>query len=132
MTIVTSPESTAASDEWYAWREGLATARVGYIPLDNLAQLEQLMLRSHKETRCAECGEAGAVWHVSGLIKSVDHYYLCDACDAHFEGSVGGNKYTVLQRRDGFEHIVKSLGNRREADRLARMTIAGRVRRNAA
>lgn len=116
------------SAEWYAWREGIANIDRSFA-MAPLVCLEQMMLRSKKETRCAECGGAAELIHTSGLIQSVEFYYLCSDCDRHFEGSVGGNKYTVVVPLGKFVKGACSLNNKREAARIAR-TLGGEVRCN--
>ena len=107
---------------WYTWRKQIEDSlRATGMPLFAACVMEQTMIRSKKELRCAECGGAGTVRQTSGYIQSVTHYFLCDECDAYFQGSVGCHTYTVLGRRDdGYLENVASLSNRREAAKIAR------------
>ena len=76
-------EMPVTGNEWEQWRAHIwntIAARVGY---PGLAPLEQWMLRSRKERRCIQCGEAGTVPHDSKLVASVDHYFMCGPCDAY-------------------------------------------------
>ena len=59
-----STQLSEQSAEWYAWREGIANIDCSF-ELHPLVCLEQSMLRSCKETRCAECGVAGEVVEIS-------------------------------------------------------------------
>jgi hypothetical protein len=118
--MMTKSTLTKARAEWYDWRERLSENHPGS-GLNGEVVFEQMILRSKREKRCAECGGPAEVVQTSGWIKSVDHYFLCDSCDAHFAGSVGGYTYTVLGRtKDGYWGKVESLNNKRIAERLAR------------
>ena len=109
-----------ASAAWYDWREQLSERLPGG-DLNGAVKLEQMILRSKKECRCAECGDPGAVIQTtSAYMQAVDFYYLCDDCDRHFEGSVGGMTYTVLGQSGRFEARIASVNNKRTAERIAR------------
>lgn len=115
-------ETTDMQTEWGAWREKLEAFNQSQGWQGGLSwavKMEQMMLRSEKETRCAECGAPAHVVQTGGFIQSVARYFLCDDCDAYFEGSVGGNRYTVLGRTGSHWARIASLGNRREAARIA-------------
>jgi hypothetical protein len=50
-----------------------------------LAFLEQKILRSVAEKRCASCGAPGTVLQRSGLVRVVRAYWMCQPCHAHYE-----------------------------------------------
>lgn len=69
---------------WQEWSDALWDAmerRYGY---PGLAHLEQKMLRSKREQRCVECGDAGTEQQESTLIASVSHYWMCADCDSYW------------------------------------------------
>ena len=77
--------TSIAAEDWYGWKERLWDAMAERYGYPGLAHMEQVVLRSKKETRCAECGAPGTVRHDSSLIKSVSHYFVCDECHAYYE-----------------------------------------------
>lgn len=55
-------------------------AQYGY---PGLAALEQYMWRSHKETRCVECGDPGTAKQERSrvsLVQSIPFYWMCGDC----------------------------------------------------
>ena len=76
--------SVVMQDEWAAWSDKLWDAMEARIGYPGLAHFEQVVLRSHKEQRCARCGDSGMVEQTSGLIKRVKTYWLCQECHDHY------------------------------------------------
>lgn len=80
----TTPPDT---DEWAAWSQRVWDTLAARFDRPHMAYLEQRMMRSQREQRCVQCGDAGTVREDSGphsLIHSVSHYWLCADCDAYY------------------------------------------------
>lgn len=70
--------------EWRQWREAIWNLMEKHLGYPGLGPLEQYMLRSKREKRCIDCGKPGTMYQQSVLIKCVDHYWMCDDCDAYW------------------------------------------------
>ncbi len=75
-----SPRDFEGANEWETWKMQLWNTMAQYF-YPGLAALEQYMLRSNREKRCVDCGESEPTERTvkSGLVKSIDRYYLCTA-----------------------------------------------------
>jgi len=67
------------ANDWDEWTQRLYDAHP-----HSLVVLEQQVMRSKAEKRCARCGDPATIRKESGLIKSVSHYFFCDNCEAHY------------------------------------------------
>lgn len=74
--ILDRPDSVAQCQEWLAWKEKLCKTGIG-----TLGCFCQILLRSHKEVRCANCGVNGVHLQKNLITESPPDFFYCEECN---------------------------------------------------